>query len=136
MKEITLEARLENIPKVTAFVDTELEALDCPLKAQMQIDVAIDEIFSNIARYAYTGKTGDATVRFEFEADPKTCILTFLDQGVPYNPLEKKDPDVTKSAEEREIGGLGIFLVKKTMDNMTYERDGNTNMLSLYKKIG
>ena len=135
MKELTLEAKLESIVDVTAFVDAELEALDCPMRAQTQIDVAIDELFSNIARYAYAPGTGEATVRFEYAEEERMVAITFIDRGVPYDPLAKADPDVTLSAEERSIGGLGIFLVKKTMDDMRYERSGDLNVLTIRKKI-
>ena len=119
MKELTVPATLENITVVTAFIDEQLEALDCSMKAQMQIDVAIDELFGNIAHYAYPDGTGDATVRFDFDETTRTASIAFIDGGVPFNPLEKADPDVTLSAEERGIGGLGIFMVKKTMDDLT-----------------
>ena len=135
MKEITLEATLENITRVTAWIDEALEALDCPLKAQMQIDVAIDELFGNIAHYAYSGKTGMVTVRFDHDAVANAVSITFIDQGVPFDPLSQDDPDTTLGADERKIGGLGIFLVKKTMDALNYQfRDGK-NILSLKKKL-
>ena len=135
MKELTLAATLENIDQITEFIDQELEMLDCPMKAQMQIDIAIDELFSNIARYAYAPETGDATVRFESSQDPAAVQITFIDRGVPYNPLVKADPDTSLSAEERQIGGLGIFIVKKNMDDVSYEfRDGQ-NMLTIKKYL-
>jgi len=135
MKEMTLLAAKENIPRVTAFIDEQLEALDCPMKAQMQIDVAIDELFGNIANYAYGAGKGEATVRFDFDADSRTVSLTFLDRGVPFNPLTKDDPDVSASAEQRSIGGLGIFLVKKTMDQVTYRHENGMNVLMIQKRI-
>ncbi len=135
MKELTLAATVENIAVVTDFVNAELEAADCPMKAQMQINIAIDEIFTNIAQYAYTPKTGTATVRFALKQDPRTAELTFFDSGVPYNPLEKEDPDTTLSAEEREIGGLGIFLIKKTMDAVEYVRENGQNVLTVRKQF-
>lgn len=135
MKEMTLEATVNNIPKVTDFVNTELEALDCPLKAQMQIDIAIDELFGNIAQYAYDPLTGPATVRVEVEEDPMAVIITFIDHGKPYDPLAGKDPDVSLGADEREIGGLGVFLVKKTMDEITYEYKDGHNILRIRKKM-
>ena len=135
MSEIKLQATFENIAKVTAFIDEELEKLGCPMKAQMQIDVAIDELMSNIARYAYTGKTGAATVRFHFDAQTRMAEITFMDSGVPYDPLQKADPDTTLSAKERAIGGLGIFLVKKTMDALRYRHADGMNQLTICKKI-
>ena len=118
MAEITLQATLENIVTVTAMVDEQLEALDCPMKEQMQLDIAIDELFSNIARYAYDGGPGNASVLTDYQDG--VFSITFVDEGKPYNPLGKEDPDVTLSAEERTVGGLGIFMVKKTMDDMVY----------------
>lgn len=135
MKELTLEATLEGVRAVTEFIDAQLEALDCPMKAQMQIDVAIDELFSNIARYAYAGGRGEATVRFEFDKAARTAVLTFIDSGVPYDPLTHEDPDVTLSAEERGIGGLGIFLVKRTMNDVAYRRENGRNVLTIRKAI-
>jgi len=135
MKEITLEAKIQNIPEATMFVDTELEALECGIRQQTQIDVAVDEIFTNIASYAYGSGTGEATIRFEFDEATRTVRISFIDTGMEFNPLEKDDPDVSLSAEERQIGGLGIFLVKKTMDKMTYLRTEGQNILTIYKKI-
>ena len=135
MKELTVPATLENIAVVTAFVDEQLEALDCTMKAQMQIDVAIDELFGNIAHYAYGSGTGDATVRFEFDEQTRSASVTFIDGGAPFNPLEKADPDVTLSAETREIGGLGIFMVKKSMDKLEYSRENGHNELTIHKHI-
>lgn len=135
MKELTVQAVLENIPTVTAFIDEQLEALDCPMKAQMKIDVAIDELFGNIAHYAYGEATGDATVKFVFDEATHMVSITFIDSGVPFNPLEKPDPDVTLSVEERGIGGLGIFMVKKSMDDVQYSYDNGFNILTIYKRI-
>ena len=135
MNELTIAAAVENIPAVTAFVDQRLEALDCPVKAQMQIDIAIDELFGNIAHYAYQPGIGPATVRVEVVRDPLSVVITFIDQGVPYDPLAKADPDVTLSAEERAIGGLGIYMVKKTMDAISYEYKDGKNVLTLKKRL-
>ncbi len=135
MKEMTIDAAIENIPAVTAFVEEQLEQYNCPMKAQMQIDIAIDELFSNIAQYAYNPKTGKATVRVEVTENPMAVIITFIDNGVPYNPLAKADPDVTLSADERQIGGLGIFMVKKSMDDISYEYKDGQNILKIKKKI-
>lgn len=135
MKELTINATLESIPEVTAFVDEQLEAMDCPMKAQMQIDIAIDELFSNIARYAYNPEVGPATVRVEVTEDPIAVVITFIDHGVPYDPLAKADPDVSLSAEEREIGGLGIYMVKKSMDEVAYEYKNGQNILRIRKNL-
>lgn len=135
MKELTIDATVENIEAVTAFVDEQLEEMDCPMKAQMQIDIAIDELFGNIAHYAYNPEVGPATVRVEVLDEPLSVVITFIDNGVPYDPLKKDDPDITLSAEEREIGGLGIYMVKKTMDDISYEYKDGQNILRIRKSI-
>ena len=134
-KEITVAATLENIEKVTRFVDGELEELDCPVKARMQIDMAIDELFSNIANYAYNPEVGQATVCVGVEEDPLAVVITFKDNGKPYDPLSNAEPDVKASAEDRKIGGLGIFIVKKTMDEIAYEYKDGQNILKIKKKM-
>ena len=129
------QARLGDIPAVTDFVETELEKLDCPMKTVIQLNVAVDEIFSNIVRYGYPKAPGPVTVELIRHEDPAAIYLRFTDEGIPYNPLKKEDPDVTLSAEERAIGGLGIFMVKKTMDDMLYEYRDEKNILTLKKLL-
>lgn len=136
MKEMTLAATVENIKVVTDFVNEQLEAMECPMKAQMLIGIAIDELFGNIAHYAYTPDVGEVTVRVEVTENPLSVVITFIDGGVPYDPLATEDPDTTLSAEERDIGGLGIFMVKKSMDEITYRYEGGKNILSIRKRIG
>ena len=128
------EARLDRLDEVLAFVDNILESMDCPMKAQMQIDVAVEELYVNIAHYAYAPGVGPADIRVEVEDGPAVAI-TFVDQGIPYDPLAKPDPDVTLSAEERQIGGLGIYMVKKSMDDMKYRREGDSNVLTIRKQL-
>lgn len=135
MKELTIAATVENIEIVTDFVNEQLEALNCPMKAQMQIDIAIDELFGNIAHYAYHPEVGSATVRVETEQDPRIVVITFIDGGVPYDPLMAADPDVTQSVQERQLGGLGIYMVKKSMDAITYEYKDGKNILTIKKKL-
>lgn len=135
MKELTIAATVENIGTVTDFVNEQLEALDCPMKAQMQIDIAIDELFGNIAHYAYHPDVGNATVRVEVTEEPLAVIVTFIDKGMPYDPLRAVEPDITLSAEERNLGGLGIYMVKKSMDEITYEYKDGKNILSIKKKL-
>lgn len=135
MKEMTTEASIENIAQVTAFVDEQLEELNCPARAQMQIDIAIDELFGNIAQYAYQPGNGPATVRVEVLKEPLAVVITFMDQGTPYDPLKREDPDVTLPIEERETGGLGVYMVKKTMDDVTYEYRDGKNILKIRKNL-
>ena len=133
--ELTVDATLDNLRLVNAFLEEHLEEADCPLKAQMQIAVAAEEIYVNIANYAYAPETGTATLRLELQEEPPAVTLTFLDSGIPFNPLDRTDPDVSLPAEEREIGGLGIFMTRKSMDDLRYEfRDGQ-NVLTLIKRL-
>ena len=135
MKELTVDAVLENIPSVTAFIDGQLEALDCSMKAQMQIDVAIDELFSNIARYAYPDGPGKATVGIEFDEENRMCSVVFSDEGIPFDPLAQQAPDTSLPLMDRPVGGLGIFLVKKTMDAVEYLHENGRNILTIRKRI-
>ena len=135
MKELTVDATIDNVAQVTAFVDEQLEEAGCSMKAQMQIDIAIDELFGNIANYAYNPEVGPATVRVEVLQNPLAVVISFIDNGVPYDPLAKEDPDITLSAEEREIGGLGIYMVKKSMDEVSYEYKDGQNILRIQKKL-
>ena len=137
MCELRVEANIKNLPGVLAFIDEKLEEAGCSMKTQVQIDVAVEEIFVNIASYAYVLKPGigDALIRVAIRQDPKRVEITFIDSGIPYNPLEKEDPDVTLSVEERRIGGLGIYMVKKSMDGMFYERKEDKNILMITKKL-
>ena len=135
MKELTIAATVENLPAVTDFVNEQLEEMDCPMKAQMQIDIAIDELFGNIAHYAYNPDVGPATVRVEVLEDPLSVIITFIDNGMPFDPLSGEDPDITLPAEARAIGGLGIYMVKMSMDDVSYEYEDNKNILTMTKKL-
>ncbi len=133
--DLDIEAVEENLSMVMAFVDDNLESAGCSMKAQMQIDIAVEEIFVNICKYAYHPEKGRAVVRVEVSDDPVQVKITFIDHGKPYDPLLKDDPDVTLSAEEREIGGLGIFMVKQTMDAVEYEYKDGSNILTLVKNL-
>ncbi|MBQ9464021.1 MAG: ATP-binding protein, partial [Lachnospiraceae bacterium] len=119
--EIEVEAANENLTEVQTFVDEHLEAAGCPVKAKMQIGVAVEEIFVNIALYAYHPGPGRARVRVEVSEDPAVVTVTFLDRGVPYDPLAKEDPDLSLPASDRKIGGLGIFMTNQFMDDVIYE---------------
>lgn len=135
MKAITLDATVDNLNTVTDFVNSELERIGCPMKPMMQIDVVIDELFSNIAHYAYHPDVGPATVTVDVKDDPVSVIITFMDNGKPFDPLKSSDPDTSLSAEDRKIGGLGIFLVKKTMDSVNYEFKNGQNILTIKKNV-
>lgn len=133
MTEKTFPAQVDVIGTVLAFVEGELEKADCPPKTLMQIDVAVEELFVNVAHYAYDGADGNVTIAIGVEDNTATIRLT--DSGKPFDPLQRDDPDVTLSAEDRKIGGLGIFMVKKTMDSVAYAYEGGKNVLTITKKL-
>ena len=132
---LDVEATSANLSTVTDFVNARLDATDCTPKARMQIELAVEEIFVNIANYAYAPEIGRATVRVTVSEEPLCVTITFVDRGVPYDPLKKVDPDVTLSAADREIGGLGIFMTKKVMDDVAYEYKDGQNILTLKKRL-
>ena len=135
VRELTVDAAVENIERVTAFVNEALQQADCPKKTMAQVDMVIDEVFANIAKYAYAPDRGRATVRVGFEQGTERLVLTFIDSGTPYDPLAAEDPDITLSAEDRPVGGLGVFLVKQFMDKATYEYRDGRNILRLKKAL-
>lgn len=135
MKEIKLKASLDNMDDVLRFVEDELDRVGGTERLRIQMDVAVEEVFVNIASYAYGENSGDATVIVDFDEDPKAIRVTFIDSGIPYNPLEKEDPDITLSSEERQIGGLGIYMVKKSMDDVLYEYKDGQNILTIVKRM-
>ena len=135
MKEWTAKAETGSIAVITQDVDRELDALGCSPEARRKINVALDELLSNIAYYAYAPESGEVTVQIRFDEADGTVFLTFIDNGVPYNPLEEPDPDITLAAEKRPVGRLGILMAKKKMDGMEYRRENNRNILTVRKRI-
>ncbi|MBR5680816.1 MAG: ATP-binding protein [Clostridia bacterium] len=134
MQAITVKAEVAALDRVTDFVNETLEALGCPMKTLMQIDLAVEEIFVNIASYAYGPEGGDAVIRVS--AADGGVRVAFEDRGIPFDPTAREDPDRTAGAEERPIGGLGIFLTKKLMDAVAYEYRDGMNILTIEKKTG
>jgi len=146
LKEFVIEAKIENLDTVKDFIAVELATFDCPLKLQTQLALVVEEIFVNIAYYAYShdigvsysqrdrpqAMVGKVTIRIGIDDE---VTIEFEDCGKPYNPLEKEDPDIAFDAESREIGGLGIFLVKKMADAVKYRYEDNKNILIIKKKV-
>jgi anti-sigma regulatory factor (Ser/Thr protein kinase) len=151
-KNLKILAVVDNLAQVLENVDAQLEMENCPMKIQMQVDIAVEELFVNIANYAYTPDTGDADILIETlntcpipeeyrkglsekDLKGKWLRVTLSDSGVPFDPLQKDDPDISLSAQERRVGGLGIFMVKKSMDHMYYEYKDGKNHISIIKKL-
>ena len=134
--EKVFPAHLDQLEPAQEFVHEILEQYGCAPRALFQLDVAIEEIFVNIVHYAYVSdEEGDAVIRCLVGGDPLQLTIQFVDHGRPFNPLAKKDADITLSAEERDIGGLGILMVKKSMDAVDYKYEDGQNILTIQKYI-
>ena len=131
--EITVSATDDNIYGAMLFIDNHLKNFNCNEKAQQHIDVSVEELFLNIFHYAYAPEIGKVTIKFEHKDNPNRAIITFIDSGKQYNPLSKPDQDTTLNAEERPIGGLGIYTVKNMMDDIHYEFKDGKNILTIEK---
>ena len=128
-------AKTEALPDILGFVEETLDGYGCSMKIQMAVCVAIEEVFVNVAHYAYGEGEGDLALGIGFDETARTVTFRMADKGIPFDPLKKPDPDITLSAEDREIGGLGIFITKKTMDSLTYSYVNGENVLTMIKKI-
>lgn len=135
MKELDIPAQREKLSEVLKFIDVELEQLGCSMRLQTAIDVAVEEIFVNISSYAYDPEVGQATIRVDVSEDPLTIEIGFIDSGTPYDPLAKPDPNTKIPIRERKKGGLGIYMVKKSMDDISYEYKDGKNILTIKKMI-
>ncbi len=132
---LTVPAEISQLPAVISFVEEQLEDSDCSLKTSVQISVAVEELFVNIAHYAYPDKKGDATICITVDWEKRIVEIEFRDDGIPFDPLARPDPNISLSAEARRIGGLGIFMAKKNLDEMVYTRENGQNILTVRKKI-
>lgn len=137
MKEIEIEADAGKLYELQAFFDEELEKIGCPPELILELDMVAEEIFVNIASYAYPEENAEKYARavFDYDDETRTVLLRFYDRGRPYDPLLGKMPDLTLPAEERPIGGLGVYLVKEYMDEVRYEYRDGYNVLTAEKKL-
>lgn len=133
MAQIIVKAAVDSLDAVNDFLSAEMEKADLSMKLQTSLALVVEEVFVNIAHYAYAPGEGDATIQFTIENNE--LRLTFIDEGKAYDPLSHEDPDITAKAEDREIGGLGIMLVKRIMDGAEYRREGDRNLFILSKKL-
>ena len=134
MSEKTFSANLDALSEVVAFTESEIEKADCPMKTALSLTVAIEEMFVNVANYAYTNG-GTATLAIEHDREKNEILFRLTDSGIPFNPLAKPDPDITLPVEKRKIGGLGIFMMKKAMDEVFYANENGKNILTMIKKL-
>lgn len=135
MQDLQLNASNDTLYTVLDAIEAHLDKNGCPDSVKTEILIAAEEIYVNIAHYAYGGEQGEAIVQMEVSQDPKVCRMVFRDKGIPYNPLEKEDPDISLSAEERDIGGLGIYMVKQYMDRVEYRYEDGSNILLIEKRL-
>ena len=134
-EELIIEAVVDNLEAVNLFVRKFIEQFEVSKRTLMQLDLIVEEIFVNIASYAYSPNTGSVKILIEAKEEPLTVSLTFIDSGVPYNPLEKSDPDINLSVNDRQIGGLGIFITKNLVNDISYRFVDGQNVLQLTKSI-
>lgn len=135
-RKLEVAADMSHFDRIRDFIEEELTREDCPADEMILFLIAVEEIYSNIAFYAYPEGEGNAEVDWEFDPESRTAVIRFSDKGKPYNPLKKRDPDVTLSAADRPIGGLGIYMVKNSMDHVAYEYADGKNILTLEKNFG
>jgi len=134
MNELTVYSNKDNLDKVFEFIEDTLDNSDISPKCKMQLELAAEEIFVNIVNYAYD-KDGEVTIRKEVLPDLNSISITFIDSGIEFNPLIKETPDLSLSADERPIGGLGILLIEKNVDSVSYEYLQDKNHLTIIKKL-
>ena len=135
MKSITVPATDKDTDPIVEFVEEELSQHDCPPRAMYQIEVAIEEILVNIVSYAGLSEADGVEVRCEVTEDPLRVVVQFLDGGIPFDPLGKGDPDISPDALMDREGGLGIFMVKKMMDDVSYAYEDGKNTLTILKNL-
>ena len=136
MVEKEFVAEVSELPNVIKFVEGELEKFDFETKLIMQFNLVVEELFVNIASYAYKeNENGKCKISIEYDQSKQQVQLSFEDSGIKFNPLEKENPDTNIPAQDMKIGGLGILLVKSTMDNIDYKYEDNKNILILSKNV-
>ena len=137
-RTIVLPARTEELDTARAFIHEELDKRLCPMRVQNQLDVAFEELFVNVCRYAYPQATpdnpGDVRVLCAYSAEPPSVTVSIVDDGVPFDPLAKPDAVTPSDVLDVPIGGLGILMAKRSVDEMAYKRDGGSNIVTIIKK--
>ena len=135
MARLELEASCDELERVMTFTEEQLEAMDCPLRVSMQLQVAVEELFVNVASYAYPEGKGRCEIVLTPVEEPRGVTIAFTDSGIPYDPTARQDPDTHLAAEDRPVGGLGIYMVRKSMDTFTYRREDGRNIVTIGKRF-
>jgi sigma-B regulation protein RsbU (phosphoserine phosphatase) len=135
MDSLIIPAKTEVLDTVTDFVEEKLASFACPMRTMLQLRLAVEEVFVNIASYAYEQGEGEAEIRCEILEDPLRVWIQFLDSGRPFDPLAREDADTSEEALMAREGGLGILLVKTTMDDVQYSYEDGKNILTIIKKL-
>ena len=136
MIEREFSAKINELPNVISFVENELKKYEFSFKIISQLNLVVEELFVNIASYAYKDdKSGKCKIKIEYNRDMQQVKISFEDNGIKFNPLEKEDPDTNSKIEDMQIGGLGIYIVKESMDNVEYKYENNKNILILSKNL-
>ena len=132
MVKKSFKAKKESLPEAMAFLEEQLDKLNVDAKKKMQVSIAVEELFVNIANYSYAAEDGEVEIQIDKDA---VLIISLIDSGQPFNPLERKDPDVNAPLEERDIGGLGIYMAKQNADKIEYEYKDGKNIVRIFKKL-
>ena len=135
MNKLTVPAKIENLQRVMDFLSDQLNYIEYAMKSRLQLELSIEEAYVNIVNYAYKSQDGKVVICCDIDEHPLQVTMQFIDCGIPYNPLRNEDPDVSSDLEEKEIGGLGIFLIKKNVDHIAYEHRNGKNILTIQKKL-
>ena len=135
MHKLTVPAKIENLQKVFNFLNTQLNSVTYNMKSRLQLELSIEEAYVNISKYAYEYNEGNIEILSHIDKDPIQITVKLMDSGIPYNPLNNEDPNILANTEEKELGGLGILLIKKNVDNIRYEYLDGKNVLTIQKKL-
>lgn len=135
MSKIRVQAKLDNLDKVLGFVNKQLKSVRSDVKEGLQLELSIEEAYVNIVNYAYGSDGGDIEIRSKMDNNPLEITIQFIDSGIPYNPLKNEDPNISLNTEDKELGGLGILLIKNNVDQMEYEYNNGKNIFTIKKKL-
>jgi len=135
MDPITVPASKENLADVLEFIRSKLEAFPHQESSLLQLELAVEEAYANIASYAYPVEPGEVTVGLKIDENPLFVTVELIDTGIRFNPLEKEDPDISLGIDDKKPGGLGILLIKQNADQVNYQYLDGRNILTIQKRL-